>query len=92
MVSSLQNHKKSGTRLLDHRDFNDAHFLVFLAFPSCCLLGCGFLPVAIRAGLPAQGVAMTMNLFGHGIAFSGDFVIQGAPKLTADAAGLPVMK
>jgi hypothetical protein len=31
-----------------------------------------------------------MNLFGHGIALSGDFVIQGAPKLTADAAGIPV--
>jgi hypothetical protein len=31
-----------------------------------------------------------MNLFGHGIALSGDFIIQGAPKLTADAAGLPV--
>ena len=31
-----------------------------------------------------------MNLFGHGIALSGDFVIQGAPKLTADAADLPV--
>jgi hypothetical protein len=36
------------------------------------------------------GVAMAMNLFGHGIALSGDFVIQAAPKLTADAAGLPV--
>lgn len=35
-------------------------------------------------------VAMAMNLFGHGIALSGDFIIQGAPKLTADAAGLPV--
>lgn len=33
---------------------------------------------------------MAMNLFGHGIALSSDFVIQGAPKLTADAAGLPV--
>lgn len=33
---------------------------------------------------------MAMNLFGHGIALSGDFVIQGAPKLTADAAGIPV--
>jgi hypothetical protein len=29
-------------------------------------------------------------LFGHGIALSGDFIIQAAPKLTADAAGLPV--
>jgi hypothetical protein len=36
------------------------------------------------------GVAMAMNLFGHGIALSGDFVIQAAPKLTADAAGLPI--
>ena len=33
---------------------------------------------------------MAMNLFGHGIALSGDFIIQGAPKLTADAAGIPV--
>ena len=33
-----------------------------------------------------------MNLFGHGIALSGDFVIQGAPKLTADAAGIPVIE
>jgi hypothetical protein len=40
--------------------------------------------------LPALGVAVAMNLFGHGIALSGDFVIQGAPKLTADAAGIPV--
>jgi hypothetical protein len=31
-----------------------------------------------------------MNLFGHGIALSGDFIIQGAPKLTADGAGIPV--
>lgn len=33
---------------------------------------------------------MAMNLFGHGIALSSDIVIQGAPKLTADAAGIPV--
>ncbi|KDE48871.1 hypothetical protein DI43_01710 [Geobacillus sp. CAMR12739] len=48
------------------------------------------MPAAVRVGLPALGVAMAMNLFGHGIALSGDFIIQGAPKLTADAAGLPV--
>lgn len=35
-------------------------------------------------------VAMAMNLFGHGIALSGDYVIQAAPKLTADAAGISV--
>ena len=38
------------------------------------------LPVAIRAGFPALGVAMAMNLFGHGIALSGDFIIQAAPN------------
>ncbi|WP_016838086.1 hypothetical protein [Ureibacillus thermosphaericus] len=62
----------------------------FWPSPAVALLGAVLLPVAIRARLPALGVAMAMNLFGHGIALSGDFVIQGAPKLTADAAGLPV--
>jgi hypothetical protein len=38
----------------------------------------------------AIGVAMAMNLFGHGIALSGDFVIQGAPSITAGAANIPV--
>ncbi len=62
----------------------------FWPSPAVALVGAVLLPVAIRAGLPALGVAMAMNLFGHGIALSSDFVIQGAPKLTADAAGLPV--
>jgi hypothetical protein len=64
----------------------------FWPSPAVALIGAVLLPVALRAGLPALGVAMSMNLFGHGIALSGDFVIQGAPKLTADAAGLPVME
>ncbi|MDF2935534.1 MAG: rane protein [Paenibacillaceae bacterium] len=62
----------------------------FWPSPAVALIGAVLLPVAIRAGLPALGVAMAMNLFGHGIALSGDFIIQGAPKLTADAAGIPV--
>ncbi len=62
----------------------------FWPSPAVALLGAVLLPVAIRAGLPALGVAIAMNLFGHGIALSSDFVIQGAPKLTADAAGIPV--
>ncbi|MGO0943910.1 hypothetical protein ACTPD5_22815, partial [Clostridioides difficile] len=38
----------------------------------------------MRAGLPAIGVAVALNLFGHGLALSTDFVIQGAPtKATA---------
>ncbi|WP_077615685.1 hypothetical protein [Caenibacillus caldisaponilyticus] len=62
----------------------------FWPSPATALIGVVLLPVALRAGLPALGVAMAMNLFGHGIALSGDYIIQGAPKLTADAAGLPV--
>ncbi|QBP41141.1 hypothetical protein [Paenisporosarcina antarctica] len=62
----------------------------FWPSPAVALMGAVLLPVAIRVGLPALGVAMAMNLFGHGIALSGDFIIQGAPKLTSDAAGLPV--
>ncbi|RFU62279.1 hypothetical protein [Bacillus sp. V59.32b] len=62
----------------------------FWPSPAVALLGAVLLPVAIRVGLPALGVAMAMNLFGHGIALSGDFIIQAAPKLTADAASLPV--
>lgn len=62
----------------------------FWPSPAVALIGAVLLPVAIRVGLPAIGVAIAMNLFGHGIALSGDFIIQGAPKLTADAAGIPV--
>jgi len=62
----------------------------FWPSPAVALMGAVLLPVAIRVGLPAIGVAVAMNLFGHGIALSGDFVIQAAPKLTADAAGIPV--
>lgn len=62
----------------------------FWPSPAVALIGAVLLPVALRVGLPALGVAVAMNLFGHGVALSGDFVIQGAPKLTSDAAGLPV--
>ncbi|WP_150269939.1 hypothetical protein [Paenibacillus tepidiphilus] len=64
--------------------------MFFWPSPAVALIGAVLLPVALRVGLPALGAAMAMNLFGHGIALSGDYIIQGAPKLTADAAGLPV--
>mgnify|MGYP000120552456 FL=1 len=62
----------------------------FWPSPAVALIGAVMLPVALDVGLPAIGVAMAMNLFGHGIALSGDYIIQGAPKLTGDAAGIPV--
>jgi TRAP-type C4-dicarboxylate transport system permease large subunit len=62
----------------------------FWPSPAVALIGALFLPIARKAGLPAIGVAISMNLFGHGIALSSDYIIQAAPKLTADAAGIPV--
>lgn len=62
----------------------------FWPSPAVALVGAVLVPVAIKAGLPAIGAAIAMNLFGHGIALSTDLIIQAAPKLTADAAGVPV--
>lgn len=62
----------------------------FWPTPVVALVGAVFLPVAMRAGLPAIGVAVALNLFGHGLALSTDFVIQGAPSITAGAAGVAV--
>lgn len=56
--------------------------------PGVALIGALFLPVAVKAGLPAIGAAVSMNLFGHGAAMSNDWIIQGAPGITAKAAGL----
>jgi TRAP-type C4-dicarboxylate transport system permease large subunit len=44
----------------------------FWPSPAVALIGAVLLPVAVRVGLPALGATMTMNLFGHGIALSGD--------------------
>lgn len=62
----------------------------FWPSPAVALIGALFLPIAKKAGLPAIGVAIAMNLFGHGIALSSDYIIQAAPKLTGDAAGISV--
>ena len=46
------------------------------------------IPFAVRAGLSPLAAAMAMNLFGHGFALSYDVVIQGAPAISAAAAGI----
>lgn len=66
--------------------------LIFSLFlwpsPSVALVGAIMLPFAIRSGLTPLAAAMAMNLFGHGIALSYDLVIQGAPAVSASAAGI----
>ena len=64
--------------------------LFFWPSPAVALIGAILVPSAVKAGLPAIGAAMAMNLFGHGIALSGDFIIQGAPKIIADGASIPI--
>lgn len=76
--------------LLDHRSFNVYHFFIFWPSPAVALVGAVLLPAALKAGLSPMAVACAMNLFGHGFALSGDYIIQAAPRLTGDAAGLPV--
>lgn len=56
--------------------------------PAVPIIGAVLMPAAITAGLPAIYVAVAMNLFGHGIALSSDFFIQGAPTITATGAGI----
>lgn len=56
--------------------------------PAVALVGALLLPVALQAGLPAIWAAVSMNIFGHGMGLSGDYFIQGAPAITAKAAGI----
>lgn len=56
--------------------------------PAVALIGGLLCPIAVRAGLPAIGAAIAMNLFGHGFAFAFDAIIQGAPGIVAGTAGL----
>jgi len=64
--------------------------LFFWPTPAVPLVGALLVPVAVRAGLPPMLGAMAVALAGQGMALAGDVVIQGAPKLTASAAGVPV--
>jgi hypothetical protein len=58
--------------------------------PAVALVGAVLVPVAEHVRLPAISAAVAMNIFGHGIALSTDYVIQGAPSISARAANVPV--
>lgn len=56
--------------------------------PAVALVGAIMLPAALQAGLSPIWAAVAMNIFGHGIGLSSDYFIQGAPAITAKAAGI----
>ena len=58
--------------------------------PAVALIGALLLPVAAKVGLPAIWAAVAMNIMGHGMGLSSDFFVQGAPAISAKAAGIPV--
>ncbi len=58
--------------------------------PAIALVGALLLPGAIKAGLPPICAAMAISMFGYGCALTTDFIIQGAPGITAKAANIAV--
>ncbi len=58
--------------------------------PAIALVGALLLPGAIKAGLPPINAAMAISMFGYGCALTTDFIIQGAPGITAKAANIAV--
>lgn len=64
--------------------------LFFWPTPAVPLIGALLVPAAIQAGLPPMAGAVAIALAGQGMALSGDMVIQGAPGLSAKAAGISV--
>lgn len=58
--------------------------------PAIALVGALLLPAAIKAGLSPINAAMAISMFGYGCALTTDFIIQGAPGITARTAGVSV--
>jgi hypothetical protein len=58
--------------------------------PAIALVGALLLPAAIKAGLSPINAAMAISMFGYGCALTTDFIIQGAPGITAKASGVAV--
>ena len=62
----------------------------FWPTPATALVGTILIPVALKSGLAPMMACVAMNLAGHGMALSGDLVLQGAPKMSATAANVDI--
>jgi hypothetical protein len=56
--------------------------------PSAVFVGAIMLPITTKVGLSPIWTAVSMNIFGSGIALSSDFFIQAAPSTTSKTAGI----
>jgi hypothetical protein len=63
--------------------------LFFNPSPAVVLVAIIFLPVAKQINMPILWVAVALNLFAHGFASSGDYVLRAGPTLVAEAAQIP---
>ena len=64
--------------------------IFFWPTPATALVGIVLVPIAVKAGLRPLMAAGSLNIAGHGMALSQDIVIQGAPGLSAAAAGVSI--
>ncbi|WMJ83993.1 hypothetical protein ACS3UN_12995 [Oscillospiraceae bacterium LTW-04] len=62
----------------------------FWPTPATALVGTILIPMAMSAGLKPTLACIAINLAGHGMALSGDLVLQGAPAITSAAAGVEI--
>jgi hypothetical protein len=60
----------------------------FWPTPATALVGTILIPIAMKSGLKPMMACMALNLAGHGMALSGDLVLQGAAALTSSASGV----
>lgn len=66
--------------------------LFFYPSPTVLLIAMIFLPVAKKVNMSIMWVAVSLNLFAHGFASSGDYILHAAHSLVAKAANIPVEK
>jgi len=56
--------------------------------PAAVFVGAIMLPITTRVGLPPIWAAVSLSIFGPGIALSSDYFIQAAPSITSKTAGI----
>ncbi|MFV0274913.1 MAG: hypothetical protein ACK5HL_01570 [Bacilli bacterium] len=56
--------------------------------PAIMLIGAILIPAALKSGLPKIWIASCISLFGYALGLSIDFIISGAPAITASSTSI----